>query len=300
MSTREPQHAELVLRTRTGERRLVAARWEAIELHDTVYVLASLRELRNLSSGPAPTGAPRDASGLIDRSLATRFSEALRRGARNEAEAAVDAALDRGVDIAAIHTQMIEPAMRSIGELWERGEISAGEEHLATAISEDIAALISHRVLDAPPASRERVMMSAVQGEHHVLGLRLAADVLEGAGYDVLYLGADVPLDALLTACRIHRPDVVGLTVGMSLNVPTVIREVHEVTQLEHAPRAMVGGRAAADAVRYGLSVPVVAHSDEVLAAVEALLAAPPTDSMISAAVAARVPFVPTVGPKSG
>ena len=130
--------------------------------------------------------------------LATGFLDALRRGAPKDAEAAADAVLDQGFAVAAVHTQLIEPAMRSIGELWERGTISVSEEHLATAISHEVAARLFVRALGGPTAARERVMMTAVQGEHHVLGLRLAADVLEGAGYDVLYLGADVPLDALL------------------------------------------------------------------------------------------------------
>jgi methanogenic corrinoid protein MtbC1 len=146
------------------------------------------------------------------------------------AEAASDEALDRGLDVAAVHTQLIEPAMRSIGELWESSQVSVAVEHLATAISHEVAARVFWRALGAAPRLRERVMMAAVQGEQHVLGLRLAADVLEGAGYDVLYLGADVPLQALLDACRIHRPDVLGFTVSMSLHVPTMIWEIHEIT----------------------------------------------------------------------
>ena len=139
--------------------------------------------------------------------------------------------------------------MRAIGELWERNRISVAEEHLATAISHEVAGRVFWRALRAQPRSRERVMMAAVQGEQHVLGLRLAADVLEGAGYDVLYLGPDVPLAALLDACRIHHPDVVGFTVSMSVHVQTMIWEIHELSKLDQRPRVMTGGRATASAV---------------------------------------------------
>ena len=289
--TREPQQAELVLRTRSGDRRLVAARFEAIELREEIHVLLTIRAVANVFSAPGAVAEGRCSSDRLGDELAGRFLEALRRGEPQAAEAVADDALDLGVDVAAIHTQLIEPAMRSIGELWESNQLSVAAEHLATAISHEVAGRVFWRALHAKPRSRERVMMAAVQGEHHVLGLRLAADVLEGAGYDVLYLGADVPLLALLDACRVHRPDVLGFTVTMALNVPTMIWEIHEIIRLEAPPRVMTGGRAAAHAAKQDLSAPVVEHCDQVLSVIERLLAAPPSSSVISPALAARVPL---------
>jgi diguanylate cyclase (GGDEF)-like protein/PAS domain S-box-containing protein len=295
--TGEPQHAELVLRTRNGVRRLVAARFEAIELREEIHILITVRVLPNLL---IPPGAPLGGRRGDDRSgeeLAERFFEALRRGEPKAAEAVADEALDRGLDVAAVHTQLIEPAMRSIGELWESNQMSVAAEHLATAISHEVAARVFWRALGAQPRSLARVMMAAVAGEQHVLGLRLAADVLEAAGYDVLYLGPDMPLQALLDACRIHRPDVLGFTVSMSLNVPTMIWEISEIAKLEQPPRIITGGRAAVTAVKQGLSAPVVEHCDQVLGVIERLLGAPPSPSVISPALAARVALRSAPGP---
>ncbi len=268
ISTREPQHARLVLRTRDGGRRLVAARFEAIDLHETVHMLLTINDLPAFSP-TIEVSARRGDRDRLDKSLEIGFLDALARGDPKAAEAVADDALERGADVAAVHTQLIEPAMRSIGELWERNEITVAAEHLATAISHAVAARIFPRAFDAQPRSRERVMMAAVQGEHHVLGLRLAADVLEGAGYDVLYLGPDVPLPALLDACATHQPDLLGLTVSMWLGVPTMIWEIHSVIGLEHPPRVMIGGRATTHAKRHGLRAAVVEHSDQVLAVSE-------------------------------
>ncbi len=290
VSSREPQHAELVVRARGGHRLLVAARFEAVELGGSTHVLVTLRELRRLDSVATPV-ARRRADELVEEQLAASFFEALCRGVPTQAEAAAEAALDQGFGVAAVHTQLIEPAMRSIGELWERGKISVSEEHLATAISHEVAARIFPRGLSAMPGARERVMMTAIQGEQHVLGLRLAADVLECAGYDVLYLGADVPLDALLAACRIHQPDVLGFTVSTWPNVPTMILAIHEIMQLEQPPRIMVGGRAAVQAITHGLNAPIVEHADQILEVVRQLLAGPPPEHVISAELAARVPL---------
>ena len=288
---REPQRGELVLRTRGGDRRLVAARFEAIELREEIHVLITIRALPKLLSAPGVGVGGARATDRVGEQLADRFLEALGKGEPKAAEAVADEALDRGLDVAGVHTRLIEPAMRAIGELWEMNRVSVAEEHLASAICHEVAGRVFWRALGGAPRSRERVMMAAVQGEQHVLGLRLAADVLEGAGYDVLYLGADVPLQALLDACRVHRPDVLGFTVSMSLNVPTMIWEIHELTKLDQPPRVMTGGRAAASAVTQGLSAPVVDHCDQVLAVIDRLLGAPRSPSVISPALAARVPL---------
>lgn len=170
--------------------------------------------------------------------LAARYLDALRDGKPQAAMAATDAALRTGADIAAIHCQMIDPAMKMIGELWARDDISIDEEHLATEICQKVSARLFWLSIGDVPPTRERVVMAAVQGEQHVLGLRLAADVLESAGYDVLYLGADLPIDALQSACQGHDPKVVGLTV-MPLNVPTLIRELDQLQKLDRPPRVM-------------------------------------------------------------
>jgi len=307
ISTRKAQRARLVLRTRDGDSRLVAARFEAVDLHDTVHILLTIHDLPGFSASAGGAGRRR-AGDQLDKNLQIRFLDALARGDPKAAEAVADDALGRGVDVAAVHTQLIEPAMRSIGELWERNEITVAAEHLATAITvaaEHLATAISHavaarifaRAYHAQPRSRERVMMAAVQGEHHVLGLRLAADVLEGAGYDVLYLGPDVPLPALLDACSTHQPALLGLTVSMWLGVPTLIWEIASVLGLEHPPRVMIGGRAVTHAVKQGMRAAVVEHSDQVLAVAERLLAAAPSRDLISPALAARVALDAPVRP---
>jgi PAS domain S-box-containing protein len=292
IATQEPERTELVLRTRTGERRRVAARFEAIHLRGALHLLITISELPGASVGTKVAGGHRAIIQRLEAELEPRFLDALRHGEAISAEAAANDALAQGADLGIVHAHLIEPAMRSIGELWQRGEISIADEHLATGISHQVAARIARIVGHATPAprhSRARVMMAAVQGEQHSLGLRLAADVLEDARHEVLYLGADVPLEALLQACRGHQPDILALTVTMSLNVPTLIGEIDEVTKLELPPRVMIGGRAGGAAARLGLRVPVVEHSDRVLETTERLLADPPSRALLPRELGARM-----------
>lgn len=140
-------------------------------------------------------------------------------------------------------------------------------------------------------------MLAAAQGEHHVLGLRMVADVLEGAGFDVLYLGPDVPLAARLAACRAHDPVVLALRVTMPLNVPALIREIEAVCALDRPPAILVAGRASPLLFEKGPGVPTVLGPEDVVSVVEHLIAHPPTGVVVPAALALLVPpEMPTDG----
>jgi len=238
----------------------------------------------------ARTSPGRRRSDEAENLLGDRFLEALRIGDPMGAEAIAQEALDGGMDAPSVHSRLIAPAMHRIGELWQEDRVSIAVEHLATAISQDVLGRLYPKVLRTKLRSRERVILAAAQGEQHVLGLRMVADVLEGAGFDVLYLGADVPLASLLESCRTHEPAVLGLTVTMPLNVPNLIREIGAVCALEQAPAVMVAGQAAPLLIEQGLSVPMILRSEEVVSVVEELLAHPRLGVVVPAELAGRVP----------
>lgn len=201
-----------------------------------------------------------------------RYGEALRIGDPERAIAAADVAVAAGMTAAATEARIIAPAMQWIGDLWERGAIGVADEHLATAISDSALAHLYPRLQTAAPRSRERVLVSTVQDERHVLGLRMVADALEGAGFDVLYLGGDVPPGALLDACRKHGPAVVALGVTMHVNLPALLGEVTALAALDDPPQVVLGGQGIPASVREELAAPVLASSEHAVEAVERLL----------------------------
>jgi hypothetical protein len=125
--------------------------------------------------------------------IGERYLAALCAADAPTAEAVVAEALVAGVAPTTIQVRVIGAAMERIGELWEQGEVTVADEHVATVLSYRALLPLQELLQIAPPRSRERVVLAAVEGQAHVLGLRMVADVLEGAGFEVLYLGADDP-----------------------------------------------------------------------------------------------------------
>jgi MerR family transcriptional regulator, light-induced transcriptional regulator len=224
---------------------------------------------------PEPAAPANHATDERAAVVVRRYGEALRVGDPGRALAATDVAIADGMTAAGAEARVVAPAMRWIGDLWESGAIGIADEHLATAISDSALAHLYPRLRTAPSRSRERVLVSTVQNERHVLGLRMVADVLEGAGFDVLYLGGDVPPGALLDACRKHRPAVVALGVTMHVNLAALLGEVTALASLEDPPQIVLGGQGIPASVREELSAPVLASSEEAVEAVERLLSHP-------------------------
>ncbi|HET9592484.1 MAG TPA: cobalamin-dependent protein [Solirubrobacterales bacterium] len=156
-------------------------------------------------------------------------------------------ALEGGMSPAALYQRVIATAMHELGRLWKAGAITIADEHLATALTHRVlAALRSPQLLELTldaRMGRPCALLAAVEGEQHALGLRMAADLLEDAGYRTAYLGADVPTRALLQAVRTFSPDLVGLSATM----PESTRRLEEAVEQmrgEH-PRLplLVGGQ---------------------------------------------------------
>ncbi len=155
----------------------------------------------------------------------------------------VDEGLLRGVPLQTLHLEVIQQAQYEIGRLWQENLISVAQEHLATSISQlALAHLYRHLPRDAE--NGKVVMVSCVQDELHELGARMASDFLEMAGFDVRFLGANVPPEHLARMVREVRPDLLALSVTMTYHLPQLREAVKHARQALPGLPIAVGGLA--------------------------------------------------------
>ena len=147
-------------------------------------------------------------------------------------------------DIEGFYLHIIQPSMYEIGMLWERASISVAQEHLASAIVSRIMAAVNMTALESKPHKCKAVISSA-PNEFHEIGAWMIADVLTCEGWDIRYLGANTPHDALMDLLKSFKPDHLGLSVTMAFNVEKVremIREIKNDPSLKSIS-IIVGGR---------------------------------------------------------
>ncbi len=152
---------------------------------------------------------------MLAESLSDQFGLALLAGDPDEADQVAREALELTLGEAMIYQLVVAPAMHRIGRMWAAGEIGVGQEHLATQIATRVLVLVHDATAFAAHRADYRAMLAAVEGEHHVVGLDMAAKLLESAGYEVLTLGADVPTAALPAIVAEHDPQLFVLSATM-------------------------------------------------------------------------------------
>lgn len=155
------------------------------------------------------------------------------RGDRRAALHFIEAALQEGASVDEVRCRIVQDAQREIGRLWQEDRITIAQEHMATAISQLALAHLFQRSEFNRRVGR-KVLVACVPGEHHEFPARLLADTLEIHGYDVRFLGADVPLDALSHSIVTENPDVVALSMTMLFHLPALREAVSAVRALKH------------------------------------------------------------------
>ena len=154
-------------------------------------------------------------------------------------------ALESGTDPESVYLDVLAPALYEIGLRWERDELGIAAEHLASSVTESVMAELAARMRRTSP-SRGAAVVACVGEELHRIGSRAVADFLEGAGWDVDYLGAMVPVEQIVAASR--GASVVALSITMPGRVPELARACEELRKLDPAPFVAAGGQGLAGA----------------------------------------------------
>jgi len=142
------------------------------------------------------------------------------------------------------YLKVVQPAMYEIGYLWQTGEISVAEEHLATSLMNRLMASTYSMIETVPSHPRRKAVVLSSQNEYHELGARILADLLELSGWNVSYLGANTPVSEVLKHLKKNLPFLLAISVTMSFNLDLtkkLIQSVRYDSDFE-TMKIMVGG----------------------------------------------------------
>ncbi|MBV8930895.1 MAG: cobalamin-dependent protein, partial [Mycobacteriaceae bacterium] len=165
------------------------------------------------------------------------------------AAATVFAMLDAGMTPEDVLLEVIARVQHRVGTEWAANRISVAQEHAATAINDRVVAALAHHPASRPTVTAGRVTVACVDGEWHALPARLLAEVLRLRGWQVDFLGAQVPTPHLIAHLHHNGPDAVAL----SCSIPTRLPTAHAAITASQAAGATVlaGGAAFGQDGRY-------------------------------------------------
>jgi len=170
--------------------------------------------------------------------------DAILYGQPTAASAAVQEALTEGASALDLVQQHMVPAMDEVGRRFECEEYFVPELLLATRAMK--AALGPIRLVLASSGAQPagRVVIGTVKGDLHDIGKSIVSAMLEGGGFEVIDLGADVPADVFVLTARESQAQLVCLSTLLTVTMPSMRSAVAAIRAagLSSQVKVMVGG----------------------------------------------------------
>jgi methanogenic corrinoid protein MtbC1 len=226
---------------RLREQGLVAARREGRRV---IYTIQNPDLVRALLASNGGAELPRDEQVETRQRLAREFEEAVRGLDYARARSLINLALSDGLPWQDIYIHVFQPLLARMGAEWEQGLLTISEEHAAAQLVERMMGHIASLRVPAPNG-RCQAVVACAQGEMHQIGPRMVSDMLAAEGWSCVFLGANVPNQALLDYVDRYRPAVVAVSAGTVERVPALRDLVRQFRERfpEDPPRLLLGGR---------------------------------------------------------
>jgi len=135
-------------------------------------------------------------------------------------------------------------AMAEVGRRFECGESYVPEMLISARAMKSGLTLLRPYLIAASVRAVGKVVIGTVQGDLHDIGKNLVGMMLEGAGFEVVDLGADVSVDKYLAAVKEHRPELVACSALLTTTMPrmeSIILSLKEAG-LRDRVKVMIGG----------------------------------------------------------
>jgi methanogenic corrinoid protein MtbC1/DNA-binding XRE family transcriptional regulator len=176
-----------------------------------------------------------------------RYLAALRGRGFEAAVRLVESAMRAGLSVTQIYLEVLAPALRETGRLWERGELRVGEEHSISEATQRIMSRIVPGSRAAGSRSGERRCLAlAVPCEQHTIGSRMVADLLRLDGWNVVYPRGNLCVRHVIEMLQPRPPGLLALSVTLGENVggaDDLISAIRSRRSLRGV-RILVGGQA--------------------------------------------------------
>jgi len=170
------------------------------------------------------------------------LQQAVLEGDADEAARLVQEHLDEGAEALDVLDNGLIAAMDEVGARFSAGDLFIPEMLIAAEAMQAGLSLLKPLLVSEDATGRGIVVIGAVKGDLHDIGKNLVALMLEGAGFTVIDLGADVAPEAFVEAAAAHNADIVGMSALLVTTMPQMTRTIEKIRAAGLDARAIIGG----------------------------------------------------------
>jgi 5-methyltetrahydrofolate--homocysteine methyltransferase len=156
----------------------------------------------------------------------------------------VNLAITQGISANQLLNETLIPAMTEVGDLFEKGEYFVPEMLIAARAMKAGLFILKPLLVEAKTTSMGKVAIGTVKGDLHDIGKNLVAIMLEGAGFEVLDLGIDVPAEKFIQVVEEEQVDIIAMSALLTTTMANIEVTLHmmEAEGVRNQVRIMVGG----------------------------------------------------------
>ncbi len=140
--------------------------------------------------------------------------------------------------------RLVVPLMHRVGDMWQEGVLRPAHEHLASAV---VRTFLEQR--DRPnrgSTSAPGLVVTTPSGQLHEIGALIVAAMASMSGWQVTYLGANLPAEEIALAARLRGAQAVALSIVYPSDDPLLVGEIERLRGLLGDRPVVVGGSSAA------------------------------------------------------
>ncbi len=161
-----------------------------------------------------------DLATLPDEELVSQMHDDLYDGLADEIVEGTRILLDRGWGPDRVLNDALVEGMRIVGIDFRDGILFVPEVLLAANSMKSGMEILRPLLAETGAERIGKVVIGTVKGDIHDIGKNLVAMMLEGAGFEVVNLGINNPVESYLAAIEEHRPDIVGMSALLTTTMP--------------------------------------------------------------------------------
>jgi 5-methyltetrahydrofolate--homocysteine methyltransferase len=154
--------------------------------------------------------------------LSSDLYDAILNGDAKKAHAATQAALAAGATPLQLISESMVPAMDEVSRLYEAEEYFVPELLLAGRAMRSALELLRPLMTASGEKLSTRIVIGTVKGDLHDIGKNIVGSMLEGGGFEVIDLGADVSPEKFVAAVEEQKPQIVCLSALLTVTMPAM------------------------------------------------------------------------------
>jgi 5-methyltetrahydrofolate--homocysteine methyltransferase len=169
--------------------------------------------------------------------------DAVIRGDAETVTQGVIESLEKGLPPGDILNQALVPAMSIVGDMFEKGEVYVPEMLIAAHAMKAGLKVLRPELTSAGVEPIGKVALGTVKGDIHDIGKNLVGMMMEGAGFEIVDLGVDVPTEKFIEVVK-SGIDILCLSGLLTTTIPAmpVVLEALQNARLRENAHVLVGG----------------------------------------------------------